>query len=110
MWISIFSVTLAVAIGSCIVAIMMRPKPVHVLGDHALVRQSYECAPSPAIQSPQLSAQEYVEGENGPRPVSSSLPDLLRQHYGHVLIEPIPVHLEALMRDIGNLATPLRDT
>jgi hypothetical protein len=101
MWISFFAVTLAIAVGSCVAAIMMQPERMRARWAHAPMRQ---VPPEPAGQATPLPAQEYAEGADGPRPLSSSLPECLRQHYGHVLIEPIPAHLAALVRHIENLA------
>jgi len=91
MWISIFAIAFAIAVGSCIAAIMMQPKLMRGSWEDALMRQA---PPAP----PQLLAQEYAEGENAPRPVSSSLPDYLQGHYRPVLNEPIPPHLKALVQ------------
>jgi hypothetical protein len=94
MWISIFAITFAIALVFCVAAIMMRPKPMLGCWEDALMRQAPVV---PALQTPQVSAQEYAEGENAARPVSSSVAERLRQHYRPVLDEPLPVHLMALI-------------
>jgi len=106
MWISIFAIALAAAISFCIAAIALQPKPGRGRRGGALIRQTSDAPPTRAPQSPQLSAQEYAAGENAPRPVSSSLPEHLRQHYRPVLNEPIPAHLTALVRRLENITLP----
>lgn len=98
MWISIFAITFAIALGFCVAAIMMQFDPVSGHRTDVLLAGTSEAPPAPALQSPQLSAQEYAEEENTPRPLSSSLAGHLRLHYRPVLNEPIPAHLMALVQ------------
>jgi hypothetical protein len=98
MWISAFVVTFAVAVASCIAAIIMQPK--FLRGGRTgtpAPRQSGGEGPGLAIRTPALAAQEYA-GDGAPRPVSSSLPEHLRSHYRPVLNEPIPARLMTLLR------------
>jgi len=69
MWICIFGATCAIALVSCVAAIMMQPKPMRGRWEDALMRRA---PPAPVLQTPQVSAQEYAEGERSPRPVSAS--------------------------------------
>lgn len=110
MWISIFAIVLAIAVGSCVAAIMMRSEPVAGHQKNRLRTGALEAPPVSAFQSPQLSAQEYAEDADAPRPVSSSLGEHLRWHYRPVLNEPIPAHLTALARRLENLTMPTRGT
>jgi hypothetical protein len=107
MSISIFAVSFAIAVGSCVAAIILQPKRMRARLQDALVRQA---APAPAGEAAQLPAHEYIPGEDGPQPVNSCLSDRLQQHYGHVLIEPVPGHLDALVRHVEKLSKPARET
>lgn len=92
MWISIFALTFAIALGCCVAAIVMQPKRMRARWEDAFIRQTPPASP---LQSPDLSAQEFAEGEHAP--VSSCLGERLRRHYRPVLDESIPAHLKALI-------------
>jgi hypothetical protein len=103
MWMSIFAITFVIAACFCIAAIMMRPKLMRGRWQDALMLQA---PTSPGAQNPQLSAQEYADGESTPRPVGSSVADQLRRHFRPVLHEPIPKDLMALIERLAKSKTP----
>jgi hypothetical protein len=95
MWMSIFAIGFAIALGFCLAAIIMRPKLMRCRWEDALMG----AAPtSPEPPNAKSSAEEYAEGESTPRAVSSSVADRLRRHYRPVLHERIPTDLKKLIR------------
>src|ERR1700694_5830810 len=102
MWISIFAASLAIALILCIAAIMIASDSNSTEPKHALLARAPEPPPTTPFQSPQLPAHEYGEGKNILRPVSSSLAQHLQWHYLPTVNEPIPDHLMALARRLGN--------
>jgi hypothetical protein len=97
MWISIFAASFAIALILCVAAIMIQSESNTAEREDALVARRSEVPPPAGCPSPRLSAHEYAETGNVPRPVSSSLAEHLRSHYRPVLSEPLPAHLIALV-------------
>jgi len=98
MWISVIAITLAIAAGCCIAAIIMQPRPDRP-GQAAAVTTG----------TPPRSRNLWQEDAGEPavrQAVRTSIGEHLRQLYGDVSHEPIPAHLLALVRRLDDLAPP----